>query len=170
MLQPIVMEKVNALSWWLMPKFLERIRKFSTEFTVTGFDNAAPFFETCFGSGDTRMLGLALLDKSEGKPDLVGHLLAGCESYLGVPHGVVYQFSKDKGVDFLKTSNEEGQSPYVMMRYMVESWARAMGINSIYALVEGPARAKLFGWFGFDDNMRIVKMHVATHVSMTDTG
>lgn len=105
------------------------------------------------------MLGIGILQKrgESDPPVMVGHFLAGCESYLGAPHGVVYQFSKDKGQDYIKGDDPENH-PYIVMRQMLDYWARGNGINQIYALVEGAARAKLFGWFGFDDNMRIVRM------------
>ena len=153
------MTKDNVACWLLMPQFIERIRRFSQAFTVTGSDNAAQWFEACFGSGDQRMLGIGIMEHQSEKdpPKLVGHLLAGCESYLGAPHGVVYQFSKDKGKEYIKGDDPENHS-YIVMRQMLDYWARGNGISQIYALVEGAARAKLFGWFGFDDNMRIVRM------------
>jgi hypothetical protein len=155
------MTKTSQICWLLMPQFLERIRRFSQSFTVTGRDNAAMWFEACFGSGDERMLGIGIIErqKEDDPPKLVGHLLAGCESYLGAPHGVVYQFSKDKGTDFVKGDDPDNH-PYIVMRHMLDYWGRGNNIDQIYALVDGPARAKLFGWFGFDDKMRIVRMNV----------
>jgi hypothetical protein len=154
------MTKTSPVCWLLMPQFLERIRKFSQSFTVTGSDNAAQWFEACFGSGDQRMIGIGILEPQEGDapPKLVGHLLAGVESYLGAPHGIVYQFSKDKGAKY--DGDLDSDHPYIVMRHMLDHWARGHQISQIYALVEGPARAKLFGWFGFDDKMRIVRMNL----------
>lgn len=144
----------------IMPQFLDRLRRFSQEFTVTGSDNAAQWFESCFGTGDQRMLGIGIIEQQGGDdpPKLVGHLLAGCEQYLGAPHGIVYQFSKDKGAKYQGEMDED--HPYIVMRHMLDYWARGHSLSQIYALVDGPARAKLFGWFGFDDNMRIVRMNV----------
>lgn len=157
MLHPVHMVKSNPLSWMLMPSFIERVRGFSQRFTVTGADNAASWFESCFGAGDQRMLGIGIVSKDSDHPRLVGHLLAGCETYLGQPCGMLYQFSKDKGEDFIKGDDPENH-PYIVMRHLLDIWARSLGIQQVYALVDGPARAKLFGWFGFDDNMRIVRM------------
>jgi hypothetical protein len=162
MIEPLVMDKTNPLCWLLMPQFSERIRQFSQAFTVTGTDNALTWFEACFGSGDHRMLGIALIDRSDERPSVVGHLLAGQETYLGQPVGMVYQFSKDKGKDYLKSDDGE-KSPYLLMRQMLEYWCRGHGIQQCYGLVDGAARAKLFGWFGFDDNMRIVRMQLPVH-------
>lgn len=159
MLHPVHMEKTNPLCWIIMPAFLKRVRAFSQRFTVTGADNAATWFESYFGSGDPRMLGIAIISREgDEPPSVVGHMLVGCETYLGQPCGMIYQFSKDKGEDYLKTSSGEEKSPYIVMRHMLEYWARSLNITQVYALVEGAARAKLFGWFGFDDNMRIVRM------------
>ena len=161
MIHVIKMTKTNPLCWAMMPQFIERVRKFSQEFTVTGVDNSAHWFEGCFGAGDERILGIALVEREEhGEPRLIGHLLAGCEQYLGAPCGMVYQFSKDKGEDFLKTENDGERAPYILMRNILEYWARKMEMNQIYALVDGAARTRLFGWFGFSDNMRIVRMQL----------
>jgi len=173
MLTPIIMEKTNPMAWYLMPPFVHRIRNFSQSFTVSGWDNAAPWFETCFGANDPRMLGIAVVQEEGGKPEVVGHLLAGLETYLGAPVGMVYQFSKDKGKSFIKARDdrdESGTAPFEMMHYMVQAWCRGHEVTQCYALVEGAARTKLFGWFGFDDNMRIVRMHIANHVQLADTG
>lgn len=156
------MTKDSPVCWMLMPQFLNRVREFSQEFTVTGSDNAAQWFEACFGSGDQRMLGIGIIEsESDGSkvPSLIGHVLVGCESYLGSPHGIVYQFAKDKGKNYRGDRDED--HPFIVIRHMIDYWARGHNIDQVYALVDGAARAKLFGWFGFDDKMRIVRMNVS---------
>lgn len=147
-----MMTKDNPLAWYLMPQFLKRLQEFSHEFTMSGSDNARPFFEECFGAGSPKMLGVSLCldDKSE----IIGHLLCGAEFYLGKPSGMVYQFSKDKGYD--KAMHDTNMA----LQHIVQAWAKQLQITHVYALVNGKARAKLFSWFGFDDSMNMVKMTV----------
>lgn len=152
MIHPVVMSKDNPLAWYLMPQFLKRVDEFSSEFTMSGSDNAKAFFEQCFGAGVNQMLGVSLV--VDDQPELVGHLLCGAESYLGAPSGMVYQFSKDKGFE------HDMRGTNIALQHIVQSWAKSLGIDQVYALVSGKARARLFSWFGFDDSVNLVRMKV----------
>jgi hypothetical protein len=152
MIHPVVMTKDNPLAWYLMPQFLKRLTNFSASFVLSGSDNSKQFFEECFGAGLPKMLGVALV--VDEKPEMVGHILCGAEMYLGTPVGMVYQFSKDKG------SENDMQGTNIALQHIVQTWAKSIGLQQVYALVSGKARARLFSWFGFDESVNLVRMKV----------
>jgi hypothetical protein len=132
-------------SWHLMPLFLERVRKFTGAHTETHLDPLPEIAMGAFGLAEPRLLMLAILDNDKILPEaLVGHVIAGVETYLGRSVAMVYQFEKDEGSSDWSEVNSGLQA-------IVENWCRSIGLDEIMIMAETKSRARLFKYFGYKD-------------------
>jgi hypothetical protein len=98
-----------------------------------------------FGLAEPRLLMLAILDNDKILPEaLVGHVIAGVETYLGRSVAMVYQFEKDEGSSDWSEVNSGLQA-------IVENWCRSIGLDEIMIMAETKSRARLFKYFGYKD-------------------
>lgn len=148
------MEKGSPHAWMLMPAFRARIENFDrTHCSDSNATNISSLFEEVFAAGDARMLGLLLF---EGEPDsrsLVGHLIAGVDTYHGVPTAVIYQYEKD-------TKDQDSQSTNDLVQSVVDTWALGLGLRDISALATSKGRAKHFERWGYRYSATLVTRRI----------
>ena len=142
-LAPILMTKDNPYCWALMPRFLERIRAFSSEHTAGGTDECAERFEAAFGLGSNQMLALAIADVDGPPGELSGHVICGLETYLGKQVCMVYQFHKESG------TSDEWRDLNRSIQVMIDNWCHNLGMKEIMAMAETESRGRLFKQFGY---------------------
>jgi hypothetical protein len=131
-------------SWAIMPAFLERIKKFTGTHMEQTEDPLPAVCAAAVGSHLPEVLMLVILDDSKENVSeaLVGHVVAGVETFLGRRVGMVYQFEK--------TGNDPGwRDMNKSIQAMIDLWARNGGLDEILAMAETDSRAKLFAQFGY---------------------
>lgn len=143
-LSVVQLDNGTPYSWALMPVFLERVKKFTGSHTNAQDDPLPEICSAAFGSHLPEILMLAIMkDDGENIEDaMVGHVVAGVETYLGRRTGMVYQFEKTGADSGWTETNKTVQA-------MVDLWARQGGLDEIMAMAETDSRAKLFGYFGY---------------------
>jgi hypothetical protein len=154
-MQAVVMEKGNQHCWMLMPFFRARIQKFDREYCVDGnATNIADLFEQCFAAGDSRMLGLILLEGDYTQSmNPAGHLIAGVDLHHGVNTPVIYQYEKDVKDADVQATNDLVQS-------VVDTWALGLGFHEVSALATSPGRAKHFQRWGYRYSATLVTRRI----------
>lgn len=141
---PIVLDYGTPYSWALMPAFLERVREFSQWHTQDGVDPLTQMCAAAFGTHSPHMLMIAIMkdDQDNVSDALVGHIVAGVETFLGRSVGMVYQFERDAVEDWKEINRS--------LQVLVDTWARSIGLDEIMAMAESDSRARLFGYFGYE--------------------
>ncbi|HUV74217.1 MAG TPA: hypothetical protein VMW79_07905 [Anaerolineae bacterium] len=153
-MQSVVMEKGSPHAWMLMPAFRARVMEFDRRYCVDGnATNIANLFETCFAAGDPRMLGLALMEVANGDVKMVGHLIAGVDTYHGVSTAVIYQYEKDNFDEDVQGTNDLVQS-------VVDTWALGLGLHEVSALATSQGRAKHFERWGYRYSATLVTRRI----------
>lgn len=154
-MQAVVMEKGSPHAWMLMPAFRARIRSFDERYCVDGnATNIADMFEQCFAAGDARMLGLLMVEGDGPENyEIVGHLIAGVDTYHGVPTAVIYQYEKDKKDGDVQGTNDLVQS-------VVDTWALGLGLREVSALATSQGRAKHFQRWGYRYSATLVTRRI----------
>lgn len=158
-MQVTIMERGSPAAWMLMPVFRARVQHFDREYCVDGnATNIADLFEECFGRGDPRMLGLIMTEvQPGGDPEkdrqVCGHLVAGIDTYHGVPTAVIYQFEKD-----IKDTDVQGTNDLVQS--VVDTWVLGLGLRDVSALATSPGRAKHFQHWGYRYSATLVTRRI----------
>lgn len=153
-MQAVVMEKGSPHAWMLMPALRSRVQHFDREFCTDGnATNIADMFEQCFAAGDARMLALLLTEGTDDDRLICGHLIAGVDTYHGVPTAVIYQYVKDTHDDDVQGTNDLVQS-------VVDTWALGLGLHEVSALATSPGRAKHFQRWGYRYSATLVTRRI----------
>ena len=140
----VQLDNGTPYSWAIMPAFLEREAMFTGSHTDQGNDPLPQICSAAFGSHLPEVLMLAILNDGQENISeaLVGHVVAGVETYLGRRVGMVYQFEKSGNDPGWRELNKS-------IQVMVDMWARNGGLDEIMAMAETDSRAKLFAQFGY---------------------
>lgn len=154
-MQAVIMEKGSPHAWMLMPAFRARIIHFDREYCTDGnATNIADMFEQCFAAGDARMLGLMLTEGEDEDDQMIcGHLVAGVDTYHGVPTAVIYQYEKDINDLDVQGTNDLVQS-------VVDTWVLGLGLRDVSALATSPGRAKHFQRWGYRYSATLVTRRI----------
>jgi hypothetical protein len=140
----VSLDNGTPYSWALMPVFLERIKMFTGTHTASQEDALPMICSAAFGSHLPEMLMLVILEDNKDNlaEAVVGHVVAGVETFLGRRVGMIYQFEKTGSDPDWREMNKSIQA-------MIDLWARNGGLNEIMAMAETDSRAKLFAQFGY---------------------
>jgi hypothetical protein len=127
-----------------MPFVMDRVRKFTAGHANSFIDPLPDILEGAFGMGDPRYVVIALVEEGEPLPDaIVGHVVAGVETYLGRSVCMVYQFEKDD-------TTEEWPELNRSLQALLENWCRSIGLDEIMIMAETMSRGRLFRQFGYE--------------------
>ena len=133
----LALDNGTPYSWAIMPAFLERVKMFTGIRTEQDNDPLPAICTAAFGSHLPEILMLAILndDKDNIAEALVGHVVAGVETYLGRRFGMVYQFEKTGSDPGWREMNKSIQA-------MVDMWARQGQLDEIMAMAETDSRSE----------------------------
>lgn len=148
--EPIVLHRGDPVSWVLMPKLAVRILKFME---LYNHDTTGPLPQvvyTAFGGGDQRVFVCVVIDNEES--EIVGHMVASIESYLGEATGFIHQWEIDKGLPA-----EDLSYLRAAIDAMMVTWCAGIGLKSMTAMALDEPRAKLFKKHRFDRFAVLVK-------------
>lgn len=155
-MQAYVLRREYDVAWALVPHFCARIREFEEAYNASGgVSGMWRLFQAAFAAGDERMLGVAIFNTGDdGKPTLVGHMVAGTDLHHGDVTCVVYQFEKDVPDDKESIAiNNEVQA-------IVDEWARKLGQTEVSALVISESRARHFKHWGYEYRSSLVTRRI----------
>jgi len=149
-MQSLIMAKSAPQAWMLMPILRSRIERFDREFCLDGnATRIAANFEQHFAAGDARMFATLLIHDER----VVGHVVAGVDTYHGVPTAVIYQYEKD-------ITDEDSQNTNDQVQSALDTWALGLGLSEISALATSPGRAKHFEHWGYRYSATLVTRRI----------
>ena len=147
---PIAMHRNDPVSWMLMPKYIERVKKFMETYNSDTSSPLPQIIHTAFGAGDPRAFMCAVLDAQE--ECVAGHMVATVETYLGEPTGFIHQWEIDKDLP-----PEDLSQIRATIDAMMVTWCTGLGLKSMTAMALDEARARVFRKHSFSKFAVLVK-------------
>jgi len=137
----LMLEKSNPIAWGLLPKAIERIKKFCVEYgTDIDPDQLASLIQQQFISENPLLLVAVGYKPGKG---VFAHALGAIDEITGNRFLTIMQFERDEDVPFAD------RSEVMRMFEQYKLWGLSNGAKEMQLVTRSPELVKLFELYGF---------------------